>query len=371
MMARLLDTITPKSWECKQENSCLSPVTPKNPPDSKSMKELSQRELSEDEAWERFFAASALEKEETNELFEALYGLYGDKLFDGTTGQDGVLSAEDKIFLKEFPEKKMELEERIQGLQSIADQVDKTHKKCTITNVVAGSTSVISGVMTILGLALAPVTTGGSLILSASGIGLGAVAAVTSLSSSVIEHASNLAAKERVSNPKGAKGQAAVVVLCKEASQVVSVVQKCVSIGNQVIEDINKNIRAFHLAKANPRLTTTAKNLMTTGYLSTRSARKVEKAFGGTALAMSKGCRMMSAMTAGALVLVDAITFIRDLNHLLQGAKAEVAGELREQAHELERKLEALSQAYHSLLDSIPSHSNGEGEAGDDVMASA
>ncbi|XP_020838131.1 apolipoprotein L6-like isoform X2 [Phascolarctos cinereus] len=334
------------------------------------MKELSQNELPEDEAWERFLGDSASKREEVNVLYETLYGLYGDKLLDDTIEQNDGLSAEDKIFLKEFPEKKMELEERIQGLHAAADQVDKIHKKCAITNVVAGSTSVLSGVMSILGLALAPVTAGGSLILSASGIGLGAVAAITTLSSSVIEHAGNLAARERVSNQKGTKGQAAVVALCKEAPQLLSVAQKCVSTGNQVMEEIKKNIRAFRLAKANPRLTTTAKNFMTTGYLSRWSARKVEKAFGGTALAMTKGSRMTSAMTAGALVLVDTITFIRDLSHLLEGAKAEMAEELRGQAQELERKLEELSQAYNSLLDIITSHSNGEAEAVGDVEGS-
>uniref|UniRef100_A0A4X2K1T7 Apolipoprotein L6 n=1 Tax=Vombatus ursinus TaxID=29139 RepID=A0A4X2K1T7_VOMUR len=279
-----------------------------------------------------------------------LCGLYGDKLLDDTIWQDDGLSDEDKIFLKEFPEKKMELEERIHSLHAVADQVDKTHKKCAITNVVADSTSVLSGVMSILGLALAPVTVGGSLILSASGIGLGAVAAITTLSSSVIEHASNSAARQRVSNLKGIKGQAA---------------------GKQVMKGIKKNIRAFRLAKANPHLTTTAKSLMTTGSVSTRSARKVQKAFSGTPLAMTKVCRMTSAVTAGALVLVDMITFIHDLSHVLEGAKAEMAEELRQQAQELERKLEELSQACNSLLDSITSHSNREGESVDDMEGSS
>ncbi|XP_007503451.2 apolipoprotein L6 [Monodelphis domestica] len=361
VMETLLDTITPKFWKSKQvKNSCLPLAIPEDPLDSKSMNELKQSQLSEDEAWERFFADSSSMREKATQLSETLYGLFGD-----TKGQDGNLSDEDKIFLKEFPKKKMELEERIQDLHAIADQVDKTHKKCIITNVVAGSTSIISSIVTIMGLALAPVTAGGSLILSASGFGLGALAAITSLSSSVIERVGNLTAKERVSNHKGTKGQVAMVVLCKEAPQVVSVAQRCVSLGNQVLEEINKNIRAFRLAKANTCLTTSAKTLMTTGSLSTRSARKVEKAFGGTALAMTKGSRMMSAMTTGAFVLVDMITVIHDLNHLLEGAKAEMAGELREQAQELEGKLEELSQAYHSLLDIVISNSDGEGKAVD------
>ncbi|XP_068938147.1 apolipoprotein L6-like isoform X2 [Petaurus breviceps papuanus] len=370
-MEGLLNTITLKFWKCKQENHNLSPVTSEDLPDSKSMKELMQNELFEDKAWERFFADSASKREEANVLYETFCGLYGDTLPDDTIEQDDGLSAEDKIFLKEFPGKKMELEARIQSLHAVADQVDKTHKKCIITNVVASSTSALSGFMSILGLALAPVTAGGSLVLSASGIGLGAVAAITSLSSSVIEQASNSAARERVSNHKGTKGQAAVAVMWKEAPQLISVAQKCVSMGNQVMEEIRKNIRAFRLAKANPRLTTTAKNFMTNGYLSTWNARKVEKAFGGTTLAMTKSSRMMSAISAGALSVVDIITFIHDLNHLLEGAKAEMAEELREQAQEVERELGKLSQAYKNLLDIITLQGNRAGKAVGDEARSA
>ncbi|XP_074125755.1 apolipoprotein L6-like [Sminthopsis crassicaudata] len=402
MMDRFLDTIIPKFWKCKQENNYLPPATPEDLLDSQSVGEPSLKESSEDEALERFFANPASARlgpvteeiktgssetessvlslvllclqalgripiserllsgsevprsgEETLELHKALCGLYGDKLSDDADQKDDSLSLEDIIiFLKEFPDKKMKLEERIQGLHAVADQVEKTHKKCAITNVVAGSTSVISGVMTILGLALAPVTVGGSLILSASGIGLGALATVTSLSSNVIEHASNLAARERCEQPRGDQGTGGRG-------------------GPVVVDEINRNIRAFRLAKANPRLTTNAKKFMAAGYLPSWRSQKVEKAFSGTALAMTKGSRVMSAMTAGALILVDMITFMHDLNHLLKGAEAEMAGELREQAQELENKLKEFSQAYNNLLGIITSHSRGEGEAGDDAAGSA
>ncbi|KAM8978751.1 apolipoprotein L6 [Sarcophilus harrisii] len=373
MMERFLQAIIPKFWKCKQENNYFPSATPEDPADSRSLRELSLKENAEDEALEKFLVNPASEREEALELREALYGLYRDKLSDSDTDLQGDgLSLEDiVIFLKEFPDRKMKLEERIQGLHAVADQIEKTHKKCAITNVVAGSTSIVSGVMTILGLALAPVTVGGSLILSASGIGLGALATVTSLSSNVIEHASNLAARERVSNHEGTKARVAVEVLCKEAPHLLSAAQKCVTVGNQVMEEINKNIRAFRLAKANPRLTANAKKFMGAGYLSTWRSQKVEKAFSGTALAMTKGSRVMSAMTAGALVLVDMITFMHDLSHLLKGAEAEMAGELREQAQELENKLKELSQAYNNLLDIITTHSQGEGEAGDDTAGSA
>ncbi|KAF3814474.1 hypothetical protein GH733_017632 [Mirounga leonina] len=86
----------------------------------------------------------------------------------------GNLSEEEKMFLLCFPLQKFKLEKSIRELHAIADQVDATHKMLTKTSLVASSSGTISGVMSLLGLALAPVTVGGSLMLSEAGLGLGA-----------------------------------------------------------------------------------------------------------------------------------------------------------------------------------------------------
>jgi len=95
---------------------------------------------------------------------------------------------EKERFLKEFPQVKQELKENIKKLRELADNVDKVHRDCTISNVVASSTGIASGTLSILGLVLAPFTAGLSLGLSAAGIGLGAAAAVTGLSTMVVEN---------------------------------------------------------------------------------------------------------------------------------------------------------------------------------------
>ena len=89
--------------------------------------------------------------------------------------------------MKEFPQVKQELKENIKKLHALADNVDKVHRDCTISNVVASSTSIASGTLSILGLVLAPFMVGLSLGLSATGIGLGAAAAVTGNSTMVVE----------------------------------------------------------------------------------------------------------------------------------------------------------------------------------------
>ncbi|XP_036032504.1 apolipoprotein L3-like [Onychomys torridus] len=105
-------------------------------------------------------------------------------IVDPDVGDDSKLQndpQEKKKFLEVYPQVKLELEQQIRKLHTLADKIDKVHRDCTITQVVASSTGAVSGVLTILGLALAPVTAGVSLGLSATGLGLGAAAAVTSV----------------------------------------------------------------------------------------------------------------------------------------------------------------------------------------------
>ncbi|ERE81421.1 apolipoprotein L3-like protein [Cricetulus griseus] len=117
----------------------------------------------------------------------------------------------------------------------------------------------------------------------------------------------------------------------------------------QNLEVIKKNIDAIKLAKANPRLANNAKRLMTTGTVSARKTRQVQKAFGGTALAMTKGARIMGAATAGIFLVMDVVSLVEDSKHLHEGAKADYAAELRKQAQDLELKLQELIQIHDSL----------------------
>lgn len=98
-------------------------------------------------------------------------------------------------FLKKFPRVKRQLEEFIGKLHELADKVEKVHKGCTISNVMAHSTGAVSGILTIIGLALAPVTMGASVVLLGTGIGLGAAAAVTGVSTSIFEHVNRSSAE--------------------------------------------------------------------------------------------------------------------------------------------------------------------------------
>ncbi|XP_012880263.1 PREDICTED: apolipoprotein L2-like [Dipodomys ordii] len=315
--------------------------------DTVSREEL-QLLLMDDDAWEAVVTKAKLSREEADELRATLKMLTED-----VEEEDELQDLQDrKRFLDEFPRVKEELEERIKKLRALADKVDKVHRDCTISHVVAGSTGVVSGVLTILGLALAPVTAGVSLVLSATGMGLGTAATVTSVATSLVDTSTKRSAEAEASSLLSTKMDMEKVsndVLAEVKPRVISITKKCF----QDLPRLQKNIEAIRLAKANPRLAASAKRLMTAGTISARNTRKVQKAFGGTALAMTKGARIMGAATAGIFLLMDVVNLVNESTHLHLGAKTESAEELRRQALELEKKLEELMQVHESLLSDV------------------
>lgn len=284
------------------------------------------------------------ERKEEGALREAL----GGNAADSDTEDEDQLQNDKERFLDAYPRVRLELEERIKKLHALADKVDKVHRDCTISQVAASSSSAVSGVLTILGLALAPVTAGVSLALSATGMGLGAAAAVTSVSTSIVEKVITVSAEAKASKLVPTKDTINRMkeVLEQSSSRLVSVSE---NFFKNVI-NIKDNIQAIKLIKANPRLATNAKRLMTTGNTSTQTTKQVKEVFGGTVLAMTKGARIMCATTAGLFLLMDVLRLVKDSKHLHEGAKSESAAELRQQAQNLEQKLQELNQVHNSLI---------------------
>nr|XP_048310825.1 apolipoprotein L3-like [Myodes glareolus] len=264
---------------------------------------------------------------------------------------------EKERFLEVYPQVKQELEESIRKLHALADKIDKVHRDCTITQVVASSTSAVSGVLTILGLTLAPVTAGVSLGLSATGMGLGAAAAVTSVSTTIVEKVSTASVEAEASQllPRSNDTENDIKsnntekdikeIVEKSTPRLISVFKK----SSRDLEVMKKNIDAIKITKVSPRLANNAKRLMTTGKVSAKSTTQVKKVFGGTALAMTKGARIMGVATAGLSLVTDVFSLIEDSKHLHEGAKAESAAKLRQQAKDMEQKLQELIRV-HDIL---------------------
>uniref|UniRef100_A0A2K5N447 Apolipoprotein L5 n=1 Tax=Cercocebus atys TaxID=9531 RepID=A0A2K5N447_CERAT len=244
---------------------------------------------------------------------------------------DGCLSEEERLFLSYFPLHKFELEQNIKELNILADQVDTTHKLPTKTSPVASSSGAVSGVMSILGLALAPVTAGDSLVLSAAATGLGAAAAITNIVTNVLENRNDSAARDKASRlgPLTTSHEAFGEINWSEIGATGFCVDKCV----KAIKGI-RDLRAYQMAKANSGFMTMVKNFVVTRHSPFWRARGVQRAFEGTTLAMTNGARVMGAAGAGFLLL-------QSWKYLEDGARTET---------KLEQDLDWLTERHRHLL---------------------
>ncbi|KAM7317263.1 hypothetical protein ACRRTK_023565 [Alexandromys fortis] len=283
---------------------------------------------------------------------DALHEAHGETTVDNNGDNKDDLQNDLQIrkrFLEVYPQMKLELKKHIGKLHALADKIDKVHRDCTITHVVASSTGAASGVLTILGLALAPVTAGVSLGLSATGLGLGAAAAVTSVSTTIVEKVSTKSAEAKASqvlttSKNTVKGIEEVVEKSTHRIPFSSVS----SIRN--LEVIKNSIDAIQLAKSKGSLAINTQHLMTTGKVSSQGITQVEKIFGSTALvAMTKGARFIGVAAAGLFLVLDVVNLIEDSKHLHEGAKTKSAAKLRQKAQELEQKLQELIRV-HDIL---------------------
>ena len=255
-------------------------------------------------------------------------------------------------FLKKFPRVKQQLEERIGKLQELADKVDKDHKEYTIFKVMAHTTGIASGTLTLLGLALAPVTVGGSLALSATGLGLGAAAAGATVSTSYKENASRSAAETEANSlmATGVKKWKVLLRVLRSNSRIRSAEKL-----TKAVQHIQKNIRAMETGKDNPEFATNVSNYLGPGKIIVPGTRLVKKACSvvNKAITMAPaavtGARIVGAATAGVFLLVDVGFLVRESMHLYDGAKAESAESLRQRARELERNLQKLNNMYDLL----------------------
>ena len=71
--------------------------------------------------------------------------------------------------------------------------------------------------------------------------------------------------------------------------------------------------------------------------------------FGGTPLAATKAARIRSGVLSGIFIGLDVYSLVKDAQDLQEGAKTASAENMRQEAQDLERKLEKLTRIYESL----------------------
>ncbi|KAK1877578.1 Apolipoprotein L3 [Dissostichus eleginoides] len=83
-------------------------------------------------------------------------------------------------FIDEFKERQPRMEQSLKDLEEHAVQLDRMNKGAKISSVAGSSVGAVGGVLYIVGLALSPVTSGVSLVLTMTGVGMGITSGVNS-----------------------------------------------------------------------------------------------------------------------------------------------------------------------------------------------
>ncbi|KAI9539434.1 hypothetical protein NQZ68_005514 [Dissostichus eleginoides] len=81
-------------------------------------------------------------------------------------------------FIDEFKERQPRMEQSLKDLEEHAVQLDRMNKGAKISSVAGSSVGAVGGVLYIVGLALSPVTSGVSLVLTMTGVGMGITSGV-------------------------------------------------------------------------------------------------------------------------------------------------------------------------------------------------
>ncbi|XP_050001112.1 apolipoprotein L3-like isoform X2 [Alexandromys fortis] len=305
------------------------------------------RLMTEDGAWEAFVSKAKLPRDKAVALHKVLRDLTAllaladrDRLQKDLQGR--------KRFLKEFHHLKAEVEEHIRQLHALADHAEAVHKGCAISNVVADSFSTFSDTLDLFGLFLAPVTAEGSLMLSATGLGLGVAATMTNVATSIVEEVSRFSDEVKTGHHDSTgmdmlEAGAAVARIASKLPQAARDITKD-------LEALEQHMDALRLVRANPRLEEDARILAKTGKIPDQRAKQVRATLRGTPLAMSDEARLKRATAAGVSLLQDVDSLVKTSKHLYEGAQSESAEALRELAEELEEAMGKLEKFYTTLL---------------------
>ncbi|XP_010857936.1 PREDICTED: apolipoprotein L3-like [Bison bison bison] len=303
--------------------------------------------------WKIFVVKANIPREEAKALYEYLNRLKT-KLSakDPNTVQQDQLDR--KRLLEEIAVMKQDLKKNTEKLHAFADKVDKVQKDCTISKVVAHSTGAVSGVLSIVGLALAPLAMGATLPLLATGLGLGIAATVTNVSTSIVEQVNTSSAETKTSQllPCDRKRWKVIKdLLLKRKLQITSATRSFIS-GLRTIE---KNFQFIKVIEVSPASATKVKFFMTSGKTITHVSGQVPKTFGRMAFTEAKGARITGIVMSCIGLVIDVVFLVKDSVHLHDGAKAELHEKLRQRAQELENILDLLTEIHENLEEgSVP-----------------
>ncbi|KAL3988820.1 DNA-directed RNA polymerase III subunit RPC4 [Sarotherodon galilaeus] len=258
-----------------------------------------------------------------------------------------------RVFNKLFTERAESLWQHVIDLNAIADGLDKFSKNTKIAQITGGSTSAIGGVATVAGIALAPVTMGTSLIVTAVGLGIAAAGGLTSAGAGISNQVNNTMDRKKVEK------------IVQDYQEKMEDLNKCLTFIKQGIE----NLRRFDLIKMKnsaynqdfPALTSrfyedgamAGKAILINANEIMRFVQIAHVA-GSTAARAVQIASMATGVLTGLFVVMDIYFVSKDSKELKKGAKSEFAAKIREVAQQLHDGLVELNSIHQELQFNSP-----------------
>ncbi|XP_039505279.1 uncharacterized protein si:cabz01007807.1 isoform X2 [Pimephales promelas] len=230
-----------------------------------------------------------------------------------------------RVYLKLFMERAELLYQHVLILYGIADDLSNFHHRTKVANITGGTTTAIGGAAAITGLALAPVTFGASIIVSAIGLGIATAGGITAASASISDNINNMHDRKKIE-----------VIVQDYETQLVEMLH-CLRF---IVEGLGR-MRAHPLLRRNNYYTGDweVRRALQTISLVTDPVERAEEITHNTLV-------KLASLHSG----MDKF-FTKDMKEVKKGCKKEVTAEVRSLAKQLQEGLVELNSIREQLLD--------------------
>lgn len=210
-------------------------------------------------------------------------------------------------------------------MTTIADDLDKFHRGATIASVTGSSFGIAGGITTIVGLALAPVTLGISLIVSGVGIGVAVAGGVTGAGASI---ADTVNIKTKCKRVQEMIDQINVQMeSLKETADNINLAIKNI----QCTSDVDQLIGVTRIFGRSALTSVELSRLVQLSKITTVASRGAQLATRGVEAAAA-----ISGVLAALFIIIDAVFIVKGAIDLHKGSKTEEAAKIRACAEELQ-----------------------------------
>ncbi|XP_026056108.1 apolipoprotein L3-like isoform X1 [Carassius auratus] len=275
-------------------------------------------------------------------------------------------------FIAVFGERRSSMRQLLSDLEETAVKLDSMKKGASISTVVGSSVGIAGGVLSIIGIALAPFTAGASLVCTAFGAGLGGISAVNTIVTEVTETQVNSRQEHNAqSYLKSYKDDMIKIEEClNEAANSEGPLVKpsavdaktiLTSVGEGVKESVNvadaiASLRVHKMEKATAGATEIVMQDLNTVRDVPQVARylsRTEQLANVKTLATVKVVRGISGFVNAFFIGLDGYLIYDGIKSLANGSEREVSKLIRSRATLWESELEAWEKIHHSLSTGI------------------